>query len=122
MSREGATFNSTLDGLLTTVEASISRHFPKLDTKLCPTHGVCWCDACLEKYRETRFTYFRNACEHEPAQCEDAAYSGLRVNQLQFILKYVNFLERTLDLEIKHQLELIETRDALTPTPDLTAE
>ena len=120
MSREK--INSTPDYLLAAVEASISRHFPKFDTKLCPTHGVCWCNDCLEEYRETCFTRFRNACEHEPTPCEDAGYSELCVNQLQFILKYADFLERTLDLELEHLLGLFETRDASTSTPDLTAE
>ena len=119
MPREGAKINSPLDYLLAAVEASISGHFPKFDTKLSPTHGVCWCADCLEEYRETRFTRFRNVCEHEPTPCEDVAYSELRVNQLQFILKYVDFMERALDLEIEHQLELFEIHDASTSTPDI---
>ena len=119
---EVSKFNSTLTYLLSTVEACVSRHFPKFATRLCPTHEICWCEECLDQYRKTGFTHFRNSCEHELAQCEDAAYSEIYINQLQFILKYADYLENMVEREIERHLELAETRNVYTSTERVSPE
>ena len=82
-------FTSTLDYLFSVTTASIGKHFPKFAQPLCQAHDVCWCEECLVWYRSTGFTKFRNSCEHFDAPCLEAAVSEHHINQIQFILKYV---------------------------------
>ena len=106
-------FTSTLDYLFSVITASIGKHFPKFTQPLCQTHDVCWCEECLVWYRATGFTKFRNSCEHFDAQCLEAAVSERRINQIQFILQYVDRLEEEVETEVIGRLEDVETRSEM---------
>ena len=56
-------------------------------------------------YRVTGFTKFRNSCEHFDAQCLEAAVSECRINQIQFILQYVDRLEEEVETEVIGRIE-----------------
>ena len=101
-------FSSTLTYLFSMVDDSISKHFPKFSIPLCQTHNVCWCEECLLYYQTTGFTKFRNSCDHFEAQCLEASFSPLRINQLQLILKYADHLEATVEEEIIRRLDSAE--------------
>ena len=77
------------------INSAILKHFPLLAKPVCPFHDICFCDECCELYKNDKFTYFLNSCEHECAQCLDAAVSVKRISQLELLLQYAQHLERT---------------------------
>ena len=86
------TFWSTLGSVFETVLVCVKKHFPDLPQPVCRDHGICWCDLCVKCYKEANFTVFRNRCEHFDAQCITGHLSTLHINQIEFLLRYVDYL------------------------------
>jgi hypothetical protein len=107
-------YSSTLTYLFSSVNASISKHFPNFSQPLCQAHDVCWCEECLMEYKTTRFTMFRNSCEHFDAQCQEVSFSVQHINQLQLILKYADHLEAAEEAEIIRHLDSLEGNDDMS--------
>jgi hypothetical protein len=87
------TFWSTLGCVLETIAKCVKKHFPPLAMPLCSDHGICWHENCVKEYKTCGFSDFHNKCEHFEAQCLTEHLVPQHINILEFLLRYVDYLE-----------------------------
>ena len=61
---------------------------PKISAPVCEEHGICFCEECVQYYKDTDFNIFNNRCMHFDAQCMSAYCSDTYINRLGFVFEY----------------------------------